>query len=258
MGIAPKPIIAVVVQPHGNDLAHSIYCVAYGFEMQFDDETPLRLVLLAPHQFLHAITQSTDILSFANVEAGSSTIPMDQQSEPCYSDDVPKKANWVLFDRDMHCDDWGDPITGAQFALTAGRRCFLRLTLRTQHHGPNDGILMQLLGHLREQLRDVKADAFANLAIVIGPNDPSDSFSPDQFQLIQSSARLILRDVIGIDAALAEDVPILYGGDVPLQEVAEYISKCQDGLLLTISGGNFGDALRTCKIVAHERGMRLH
>ena len=91
------PILAVILRTSGDDWKYQLYSAAYGLEMNIDNDWNARLVLLAPHDYLKAITEDTDVTGddSAIVSAGVTDIPLDN-SEPVISFVKQNHNNWLL------------------------------------------------------------------------------------------------------------------------------------------------------------------
>jgi len=74
--VTRRPFVGyTLVPPPGEDPAHSVYCDAYGLEMNIDDEWAIDTVLLAPPPLVEVVTKQTGVTSMGTVYAGASSMP---------------------------------------------------------------------------------------------------------------------------------------------------------------------------------------
>jgi hypothetical protein len=129
MGIdmGSTPLVAAVLQANEEDKEYQLYSQAYGLEMQIDNEWNAELVLLAPYEYLYAVTENTDVTGedTAIVSAGVSDVPIKKKGGPDVSAIQSEKNNWLLVAAPGNTNTEETIQSKLRAALAAGCRVIL-------------------------------------------------------------------------------------------------------------------------------------
>lgn len=121
------PLVVAVLHTDADDKQYALYSAAYGLEMQIDNEWEAELVLLAPHEFISAVTEDTDVTGedTAIVSAGVTDVPLKKSGKPDLKAIRDARNNW-LFVAGPGCTDTEGVIQAKlNEALNAGCRVVL-------------------------------------------------------------------------------------------------------------------------------------
>lgn len=96
-----SPVVAAIFFTTAEDdegKNYELYCDAYGLEMQIDNEWNAEVILLAPHDHLGAVTESTSVTGedAAIVTAGVTDVPISEHGTPDFSVINDPRNNWLL------------------------------------------------------------------------------------------------------------------------------------------------------------------
>lgn len=124
------PLVVAILHSEGDDMEYRLYCEAYGIEMQVDNEWNAEAILLAPHDYLYAVTENTDVTGedAAIISAGVTDVPISDKGTPSVTVIKAPKNNWLLLGDPRRNDTDEIIATKLKAALDAGCRVIICLT----------------------------------------------------------------------------------------------------------------------------------
>lgn len=177
------PLVVAVLHSNADDKRYQLYCAAYGLEMQIDDEWDAEVVLLAPYEYLGAVTEETDVTGSdtAIVSAGVTDIPLGSNGQPDVSSIQSEQNNWLLVGRPTGADSEATMNAKLQAALREGFRaivCFSEIgtqQLPSRLAGIDTGWLNRLViayvgPGASESPEAIKAEQFVRECLTPWPN----------------------------------------------------------------------------------------
>ena len=179
------PLVVGVLHTGEEDLRHSLYCQAYGIEMQINSDGNAELILLVPPGLLDTVTEETAVTGedAGSVSAGISDLEYSSDGVPAVAEITDEKNNWLMVGHPSVGDSESMIFAKSQAAIRTGCRLVVCIAEASKEH-----IAARLAGF-------ADADASRLVVALVHPKAMSRALAASAAELVRNE--LLSRGISG-------------------------------------------------------------